>query len=269
MAGSGGADTPRKSYKKMWVETAEGSTLAQSRKSPGGNAPFALNDKGIQEQVVLHNKKPKTSGGDGALAEFLTPIIIAVAVAGAQEFNDKGVPAIQRWFADRQAWKLAAKSAATPSTEVASAERDSEAPAGNEVAEIGTEIEAQQWYRLFYDAIAHGAAGRAHLAISAEAWQALASAHVTDPETQALAGAMRELTPEQISGGVNRVLEEHPDLRDEDPMVILRRLFGDHPDESLIAIPADQRDESEAPRMLDGEQQDARDEDDADDGPTR
>lgn len=232
MATSGG-DGSAKTYKKMWVESSSGSTLAQSRRVEGASAPFARNATGINEQVILHDKKPKTpeSGGSG-LADFLTEVAIAAAVVGAQAFIDKGIPAIKQKLADRRAQKLAAVSVPEPASEVVVAEPEVSELTGTDVARVGAEIDAQQWYQLFFEAVAHGAAGHAHQAISAARWAFLASARVTDDEAaQALATAMRELTPEQLRDRLDRVLEQHPELATEDPATVLRRLFGD--DETL------------------------------------
>lgn len=40
--------------------------------------------------------------------------------------------------------------------------------------------------------------------------------------------SMKELSPEEVSAGVDRVLEEHPELRNEDPILLLQRLLGDN-----------------------------------------
>lgn len=231
--GTSDGDRSAKTYKKMWVESSAGSTLAQSRRVEGASAPFARNATGINEQVILHDKKPKTPGsGGGILTDLLTEVAIAAAVMGAQAFIDKGIPAIKQKLADRRAQKLAATSASESTSEVVVAEPDATEPTGTDVASVGAEIDTQQWYQLFFDAVAHGAAGNAHQAISAERWAFLASARVTDDEaTQALASAMRELTPEQLRDRLDRVLEQHPELATEDPATVMRRLFGD--DETL------------------------------------
>lgn len=240
-----GGDVSSKTYKKMWVETSVDSTLAQSRRVEGAHAPFARGANGIKEQVILHDKKPKTpGGGNGALAEFLTEVAVAAAVMGAQAFIDKGIPAIKQRLADRRAEKIAAATAEEPDTAVAAADAHATADnVGTEVSDTGTEIDTQQWYQLFFEGVTHGAAGSAHQAISAERWAFLASAHVVDDEeTQALASAMRELTPEQLRDRLDRALEQHPELATEDPATMMRRLFGDDEDALLLPIPVDETD---------------------------
>ncbi|MGV2902936.1 hypothetical protein ACNPM4_14790 [Microbacterium sp. AGC62] len=240
MASSG--DTPKKVYEKKWVERSAGSTLAQSRRVEGAHAPFARGETGINEQVILHGKKPKTPGsGSGAIAEFLTEVAIAAAVIGAQAFIDKGIPAIKQRLADRRAAKIAAATTEEPDTVVAVVDaHDAVDDVGTEVSETGAEIDTQQWYQLFFEAVAHGAAGSAHQAISAERWAFLASAHVVDDEeTQALASAMREITPEQLRDRLDRALEQHPELATEDPATVMRRLFGDDEDAVLLPLPVE------------------------------
>lgn len=200
MATSSGGGTG-KTYKKMWVETSAGSTLAQSRRVEGASAPFARNATGINEQVILHDKKPKTPGSGGSiLTDLLTEVAIAAAVMGAQAFIDKGIPAIKQKLADRRAQKFAAPSAPEPTSEVVAAEPEVMKPTGTGVASVGAEIDTQQWYQLFFEAVAHGAAGNAHQAISAERWAFLASARVTDDEeTQALAAPCANSLPSSFA----------------------------------------------------------------------
>lgn len=242
MASSGGADVPNKVYKKMWVERSAGSELAQSRRVDGAHAPFARGETGIREQVILHDRKPKTSGGSsGALTEFLTDVAVAAAVMGAQAFIEKGIPAIKQRLADRREQKSAAKTLEPPTAGgvVAPNVLDANDAFGSEVAETGAEVETQQWYQLFFESVAHRAAADAHQAISAEKWMFLASARIVDDEeTQALASAMRELSPEQFAERLDRVLEQHPELTTEDPATVMRRLFGEEGDEHLTRIPA-------------------------------
>lgn len=240
MANGGGV--PKKTYKKMWVETNEGSTLAQSRRRENAYAPFARNETGINEQVILHDKKPKTPGsGNGLLAEILTEVAVTAAVTGAQAFVEKGIPAIRRYVAARRAKKRAAVASEEVATEVAVHDAlISDDAVGSEVSETGAELDTQQWYQLFFEAVAHGAAGSAHQAISAERWAILASARVVDDEeTQALASAMRELTPEQLQDRVDRVLEQNPELATQDPAIVMSRLFGDDEDALVVPISVD------------------------------
>jgi hypothetical protein len=242
MASSGGADVPKKVYKKMWVERSAGSELAQSRRVEGAHAPFARGETGIREQVILHDRKPKTSGGSsGALTEFLTDVAVAAAVMGAQAFIEKGIPAIKQRLADRREQRGAAKTVEPPPAKgmVIPNVLNADDGIGSEVAETGAEVETQQWYQLFFESIAHRAAGNAHHAISAEKWMFLASARIVDDEeTQALASAMRELSPEQLAERLDRVLEQHPELMTEDPASVMKRLFGEEGDGRLTPIPA-------------------------------
>lgn len=261
MASSGGADVPRKVYKRMWVERSAGSELAQSRRVEGAHAPFARGETGIREQVILHDRKPKRSGGSsGALTEFLTDVAVAAAVMGAQAFIEKGIPAIKQRLADWADQKNAAKTMEPPAADgvVVINVLNADDGFGSAVAETGAGVETQEWYRLFFESVAHRAAGNAHQVISAEKWVFLASARIVDDEgTQALASAMREFSPEQLNERLNRVLEQHPELITEDPATVVRRLFGEEVDEYLARIPAPLADQPlDVPKALPVEESD-------------
>lgn len=232
------AENPNIIWEKKLVGRPEGTDYSRSHKgAPGDRSPLLRSgaDQSLAGQALIRDiPERKKSATGSAVVDVLTDIAIAAAIVGLNAFIDKGIPAIKQRVAEKRAQRLAAKSSDTPATDVAAVGKDIEPPVGDEVAELGTEIDAQLWYRLFFDAVTHGAASRAHQSISAEAWQALASARVTDdPETQALASAMRELTSEEVSDRVDRVLERHPELLNEDSETVLRRLFDHSGDDSL------------------------------------
>jgi hypothetical protein len=233
----------------MIVERSANTTLTPSLKVEGGLSPLVHDAKGVQEQVVLFKYEgaeaenngggTRSSGSGGsAAADIVAKLVIAGVIVGATLLVDRVViPRAKRYWVERKSRTAVLNTEGTGSAEIANVpEVEVESPeAGSEVDQSGTEIAAQQWYELFFDAVAHGAASRAHLSISAENWAALASAHVIDdPETQALARAMRALSPEEVAERVDRLLQVHHELLDEDPESVLRKLFGDGADAPLL-----------------------------------
>lgn len=218
--------------KKMLVEIPAGATLTPSKKVPGASSPLVHGPDGVASQAVLHEIPSKmTKFANSGFAEFLLNLAVAAAVAGGEAAITKGIPNFKQYLADRQAaaTKIAPSHKENPAS-VAIAEPGvaGTSDPGNDVVETGPSLTGDQWYQLFCDAVAHGVAGNLHQQISAEKWRQLAGARVDDdPATQELARSMHELTPEEISAGVDRVLVEHPELRDEDPILVLRRLFDD------------------------------------------
>lgn len=213
--------------KKMLVEIPAGATLTPSKKVPGASSPLVHGPDGVTSQAVLHEIPSKmTKLANSGFAELLLNLAVAGAVAGAEAATTKGIPKFKQYLADRQAAakKIAPAHKANPDS-VAIAETGDP---GDDVVETGPSLTSDQWYQLFFDAVAHGVAGNLHQQISAEKWRQLAGARVDDdPATQELARSMHELTPEEISAGVDHVLVEHPELRGEDPILVLRRLFDD------------------------------------------
>lgn len=245
-ADAGAADKVREI---MIVERSANTTLTPSLKVEGGLSPLVHDAKGVQEQVVLFNYDGteaenngggiRSSGSGGsAAADIVAKFVIAGVIVGATLLVDRVViPRAKRYLAERKSRTAALNAEGTVSAEIANVpEVEVESPeTKSEVDQSGTEIAAQQWYELFFDAVAHGAASRAHLSISAENWAVLASAHVIDdPETQALARAMRALSPEEVAARVDRLLQEHPELLNEDPESVLRKLFEDGADDPLL-----------------------------------
>lgn len=55
---------------------------------------------------------------------------------------------------------------------------------------------------------------------------------------------MRELSPEEINEGVDLILEQHPELLDEDPATVLGRLFNADDTTRLVPIPVAGSDEA-------------------------
>lgn len=194
--------------KKMLVEIPVGATLTPSKKVPGASSPLVHGPDGVTSQAVLHEIPSKmTKFASSGFAEFLLNLF-------------------KQYLADRHA---AAKKIAPAHKENADSVAVAEtSDPGDDVVETGPSLTSDQWYQLFFDAVAHGVAGNLHQQISTEKWRQLAGAPVDDdPATQELARSMHELTPEEISAGVDHVLVEHPELRDEDPILVLRLLFDD------------------------------------------
>lgn len=256
MTTNGGESLPEKIIKPMLVEFSAGSTLTPSQKTPGAYSPLVHGADGVSEQVVLRDMD---SDGKSSASDIVSRVVVGLAIAGISIggtlLAQKVVPKIKTLVAD---WRAKKGADAETLSEVASGPtKDSEVAEqiGDELAEVSTEISSQRWYELFFDAVAHGAAGKAHQAISAESWQALASARVTDDEaTQALAQAMRELTPEQVNERVALVLEQHPELLSEDPAIVLSKLF-DEGDDALEPLRLERDDAApETPRYLAAEE---------------
>lgn len=233
-------------WEKKLVGRPPGTSYSQSHKgAPGDHSPLLRSDadQTLTTQAMIRDLPQRRLSPTGAAAvEVVVDITVAAAVLGINTFIDCGIPAIKRRIAKK--WEELSGLASATVASTAIEQDDHQVNPGYEVAEVGTEISTQEWYQLFFDAVAHGAAGRVHQALSADAWQTLASAHVSDdPETQALAAAMRELTPEQIDERVTRALEQHPGLLDAEPEIVLRRLSDP--------------DASEQPRYLEAEEPDA------------
>lgn len=219
--------------KKMLVEMPAGAELTPSKKVPGASSPLVHGPDGVSSQVVLHEIPSKmTKFMKSGYADFLLDLAVAAAVAGGEAAIKHGVPKFKRYLADRRATAAAEASAQeSPPDTVALAESGAVKTnnPGDDIVETDPSLTSDQWYQLFFDAVAHGVAGKLHQQISAEKWRELASARIADdPATQELAQAMRELSPEEVSAGVDRVLEEHPELRNEDPILLLQRLFDDN-----------------------------------------
>ncbi|WP_336627448.1 MULTISPECIES: hypothetical protein [unclassified Microbacterium] len=219
--------------KKMLVEIPAGAELTPSKKVPGASSPLVHGPDGVSSQVVLHEIPSKmTKFINSGYADFLLNLAVAAAIAGGEAAIKHGVPKFKQYLADRRA-TAAAEAPERESTpeRVAIAEPGAVTTStpGDDVVETDPSLTSDQWYQLFFDAVAHGVAGKVHQGISAEKWRELAGARIADdPATQELAQAMRELSPEEVSAGVDRVLEEHPELRNEDPTLLLQRLFDDN-----------------------------------------
>lgn len=219
--------------KKMLVEIPAGAELTPSKKVPGASSPLVHGPDGVSSQVVLHEIPSKmTKFMNSGYADFLLNLAVAAAIAGGEVAIKHGVPKFKQYLADRRATAAteAPERESTPDR-VAIAEPGTVTTStpGDDVIETDPSLTSDQWYQLFIDAVAHGVAGKVHQGISAEKWRELASARIADdPATQELAQAMRELSPEEVSAGVDRVLEEHPELRNEDPILLLQRLFDDN-----------------------------------------
>ncbi|MBF4562678.1 hypothetical protein ITJ43_11060 [Microbacterium sp. VKM Ac-2870] len=218
--------------KKMLVEMPAGAELTPSKKVPGASSPLVHGPDGVSSQVVLHEIPSKmTKFMKSGYADFLLDLAVAAAIAGGEAAIKHGVPKFKQYLAERRATATAeAPARESTSSTVAFAEPgvvETSNP-GDDIVETDPSLSSDQWFQLFFDAVAHGVAGKRHEEISAEKWRELASARIADdPATQELARAMRELLPEEVSVGVDRVLKEHPELRNEDPIVLLQRLFDD------------------------------------------
>lgn len=226
------AQSAKPIMKKMLVEIPGGAALTASKKVPGAFSPLVHGPDGVASQAVLHEIPSKmTKLVNSGFAEFLLNLAVAAAVAGGEAAIKKGVPKFKQYLADRA--RAATEATAREKTPggIAVAEHGAveTSEPGDDIVETGPSLTSDQWYQLFFDAVAHGVAGSFHQEISAEKWRQLAAARIDDdPATQELAKAMQQLTPEEISSGVDRVLEEHPELRDEDPSLLLQRLFDDN-----------------------------------------
>lgn len=237
-------------WEKKLVGRPEGTSYSQSHKgAPGDHSPLLRSDadQSLATQALIRDLPQRRLSPTGAaVVEVLADITVAAAVLGFNTFVDRGIPAIRKRIAKKREERSALASATVGST--VSEPDDAQMSPASEVAEVGAEISTREWYQLFFDAVAHGAAGRAHQALSAEAWQALASAHVSDdPETQALAAAMHELTPEQVDERVSRLLDQHPELREEGPEIMLRRLSDPDASEQPRHLEAEEPDADQAP----------------------
>ncbi|MDI6023160.1 hypothetical protein QBL02_06335 [Leucobacter sp. UT-8R-CII-1-4] len=241
MAAGGGEVVPEVIRELMVVERSVGSTLSPSLKSPGGLSPLVHGASGVREQVVLYatNAIEKSSGSGTREKVILAAVVAGVSIGGTL-LVVKGVPKIKQFLADKklktQESEIAEAAAsevevstALPSTELRQVE--------DEVDVTAVELTKEQWFALFFESLAHRAAGRAHAAISVEQWETLVSARILNDEgTQSLASALRELTPEQINEKVDLILEAHPDLLTEDPEVVVERVFGDGADALLMPV---------------------------------
>lgn len=219
--------------KKMLVEIPAGAELTPSKKVPGASSPLVHGPDGVSSQVVLHEIPSKmTKFMNSGYADFLLDLAVAAAIAGGQAAIKHGVPKFKRYLADRRATAEAgapARESIPDTVTLAEPGAVETSNLGDDIVETDPSLTSDQWYQLFFDAVAHGVAGKLHQEISAEKWRELASARISDdPATQELAQAMRELSPEEVSAGVDRVLEEHPELRNEDPILLLQRLFDDN-----------------------------------------
>lgn len=244
------ADNPKIVWEKKLVGRPEGTSYSQSRKgAPGDQSPLLRSDvdQSLATQVLIRDLPQRRLSPTGAaVVEVLADITVAATVLGINTFIDRGIPAIKRRIAKKREDKSALASAPVGST--MREPDDLDVSPSSEVVHVGTVISTRDWYQLFFDAVAHGAAGRAHQTLSTEAWQALASAQVhDDPETQALAAAMRELSPEQIDERVGRLLDQHPELLEEEPEVVLQRLFDPDASARLRHLEADEPDSDEDP----------------------
>lgn len=219
--------------KKMLVEIPAGAELTPSKKVPGASSPLVHGPDGVSSQVVLHEVPRKmTKFTSSGYADFLLNLTVAAAIAGGEAAIKHGVPKFKQYLADRRATAAAeapARKSSPDGVTIAEPGAVKTSKLGDDIVEADPSLTSDQWYQLFFDAVAHGAAGKLHQEISAEKWRELAAARITDdPATQGLAQAMRELAPEEVSAGVDRVLEEHPELRNEDPIFLLQRLFDDN-----------------------------------------
>lgn len=227
------AQSAKPIMKKMIVEIPAGGALTPSKKVPGAHSPLVHGPDGVAGQAVLHEIPSKvTRFANSGIADFLLDLAVAAAVAGGEAAIKKGIPKFKQYLADRRAAVATeAPTGAETSDGFAIAERDSVQTneGGDDIVETSSSLTSDQWYQLFFDAVAHGVAGNLHQEISAEKWHQLASARVDDdPGTQELADAMRALSPEEVGAAVDRVLKQHPELRHEDPILVLRRLFEDN-----------------------------------------
>lgn len=237
---------------KVTIEYPVGSDLSPSRKTPGAHAPLVHTDKGIGSQVVVHRGKPRELSPTGkAAVDLLVDVGVSLLIMGANEFIERGVPAIKNRIAERRARRISASVAQQPESDENDSSAIEEQRIDSDVAEQAEEIDVRDWYQLLFDAIAHGAAARTHEHISIERWNKLAGSRVLgDPEAQALASAMRELTPEEFRERVDRVLEAHPELANEEPESIITKLFDGASGREPIPIPNVSDDETGAMRTL-------------------
>ncbi|MFT4212508.1 MAG: hypothetical protein QM626_11630 [Microbacterium sp.] len=219
--------------KKMLVEIPAGAELTPSKKILGASSPLVHGRDGVSSQVVLHEIPSKmTKFMHSRYADFLLDLAVAAAIAGGEAAIKHGVPKFKQYLADRRATAAAnapARDSSPDTVALAKPGAVETSDPGDDIVETDPSLTSDQWYQLFFDAVAHGVAGKLHQEISAEKWRELANAQIVDdPATQELAQAMRELSPEEVSAGVDRVLEEHPELRNEDPILLMQRLFDDN-----------------------------------------
>ena len=241
MAAGGGEVVPEVIRELMIVERSVDSTLSQSLKSPGGLSPLVHGAGGVREQVVLYATKAiEKSSESTALDKVILAAVVAGVSIGGTLLVTKGVPKIKQVWADKRA--MAQDIEVEPEvgskvTTVPAPTTDVSRQAGDESEGSAIEITSEQWFTLFFEALAHRAASNAHRAISAEQWSTLVSARILDDEgTQELASAMRELTPEAINERVDLILEKHPELLTEDPETVVERVFGEESDALLLPI---------------------------------
>ncbi|WP_156459421.1 hypothetical protein [Microbacterium sp. Leaf436] len=241
MAAGGGDIVPEVIRELMIVERSVGSTLSQSLKSPGGLSPLVHGAGGVREQVVLYATKAieKSSGSVTREKVILAAVVAGVSIGGTLLVT-KGVPKIKQVWADKKAEAQDIEAESEAGSEIATVPaptNDVSRQAGDEIEESVIEITSEQWFTLFFEALAHRAASNAHRAISAEQWATLVSARILDDEgTRELASAMRELTPEEINERVDLILEKHPELLTEDPETVVERVFGEESDALLLPI---------------------------------
>ncbi|MBN9613890.1 MAG: hypothetical protein J0H64_10655, partial [Actinobacteria bacterium] len=214
---------------------------SQSRKGgPGDKSPLLRSegDSSLDTQAIIRDLDDDEGRDDDSINALVAAGLIALGAAGALVYQRFVEPKVREYVASRRARKEAAFATesveivaiSTQTTEIAKA-------VGHEIEESGVTIDGAQWYALFFDAIAHGAAGSAHAAISAEKWQMLANARVPDDgEMQALARAMQELTPDEFNARVDLVIEQHPELLDEDPSTVIGKLRGEAGDALLMPL---------------------------------
>lgn len=218
--------------KKMLVEIPANAALTASKKVPGAFSPLVHGPDGVASQAVLHEMPSKMAKfAKSGFAEVLLDLAVAAAVAGGEAAIKKGIPKIRQYLAARRV--VAAEESSVGGEQaggVALAERNLAVTCAprDDVVYVPASLTSDEWYQLFFDAVAHGVASHLHQEISAAEWGQLAGARIEDDAaTQELANAMRELSPKEVSAGVARVLKERPELRDKDPLLVLQQLIED------------------------------------------
>lgn len=223
--------------KKMWVEFD--GELSPSRKIPGAHSPLVHDEDGIAHQAVLHDIDEEDDydydESDDAEPEVDPAVVLAILAAAVATVvtvvvvKKKVIPRVRTWWVERRKRKrsLAEARAAEGDAERASSEvivvpTDASAPSitpGTELELLRPAMTSEEWQTRF----------RAMLvakAFSDEQWKMLSRARIEDDASRELVAAMQALTPEDVAAGVNRMLEENPELLDDATSAAMAQTLG-------------------------------------------